>query len=146
VKAMLRAEIGDRPNVAEVLRHPWMLVDMPPELAALNDRLVQVGAASATTRTRSMMVNKQEFYPAWSPGLIATCSSRWRLCPCGPGVVPATVVPPWCPGGASSRPWHPCTGACHSATPRRWPAQPRVIPRWPARTGSCRLDGGQARK
>ena len=43
---MLRAEIGDRPNVAEVLRHPWMLVDMPPELAALNDRLMQqVGAA-----------------------------------------------------------------------------------------------------
>ncbi len=93
VKAMLRAEIGDRPNVAEVLRHPWMLVDMPPELAALNDRLVQVGAASATTRTRSMMVSNQEFHPAWSPGLIATCSSRWRLCPCGPGVVPATVVP-----------------------------------------------------
>ena len=50
VKAMLRSEIGDRPNVAEVLRHPWMQVDMPAELAAVNDRLMQAGPLHTPSR------------------------------------------------------------------------------------------------
>jgi hypothetical protein len=48
IKAMLQSEIGDRPNAAEVLRHPWMQIDVPPDLLTLNDRLVQVGLRTAS--------------------------------------------------------------------------------------------------
>ena len=87
---MLRAEIGDRPNVAEVLRHPWMLVDIPPELAALNDRLVQVCAAAAEGFLTSgpcfdstMPLTPAVVHAAGSPASVPTgccailCSSSW---------------------------------------------------------------------
>ena len=40
---MLQPVPAQRASIAQVLAHPWVTDGMPAELAALNDRLLQVG-------------------------------------------------------------------------------------------------------
>jgi hypothetical protein len=40
VRRMLDPDASSRISMTEVLAHPWYRVGLPPELAALNDRLL----------------------------------------------------------------------------------------------------------
>ena len=42
IDRLLTADPAGRATMAEVLAHPWVAAGMPPELASLNDRLLEV--------------------------------------------------------------------------------------------------------
>ena len=46
---MLQPVPALRATIAQVLAHPWLTHGMPPELATLNDRLLQVGGLNHET-------------------------------------------------------------------------------------------------